>query len=109
MSPDRLPELKRCDQRFTSRSFLGQFSCLALLQEVQMRRWKKMFTAVAITSLGVLSLYVYVNQRNAPQPTLATEDRIPKLKRLVAEQAEESAQAVPQYQAKTSARLDDLS
>ena len=48
------------------------------------------------------------HQSSLPTPGLKHKDRIPKLTKAVAEQEEESAQAVANYQPKTEARIDAL-
>ena len=55
------------------------------------------------------AVFIYVNSpRPALSPAAKIEDRVPKLKKLVAEQEAESAQAVAGYTPKTQTRIDDL-
>jgi hypothetical protein len=62
-----------------------------------------------LVSLLAGAVIVYVNnQKIAQLPAAKTEDRRPKLKRLVAEQEIESAQAVAGYLPKNKTRIDDL-
>jgi hypothetical protein len=49
-----------------------------------------------------------VNRQNSQRPPFKTDNRIPKLKKLVADQEAESAQAVVKYHPKNQARIDDL-
>jgi hypothetical protein len=67
-------------------------------------------TAVPVLALlaGFFALVWLPGNRQASSPPAKSEDRIPRLTRLVAEQEEESAQAVASYQPKTQARIDDL-
>jgi hypothetical protein len=51
------------------------------------------------------AVFVYVNSLS---PAAKIEDRVQKLKKLIAEQEAESAHAVAEYTPKTQARIDDL-
>jgi hypothetical protein len=55
-----------------------------------------------------LALVLYANRQPPPWPSPRAEDRTPRLQKLVAEQEEESAQAVAKYQPEVEARIDDL-
>jgi hypothetical protein len=52
--------------------------------------------------------WLYSNRPSGSPPSTKTEDRIPKLAKLVADLEEESSQAVNNYQPKTQARIDNL-
>jgi hypothetical protein len=63
--------------------------------------------AILAGSVG-LAVLLYGNRQNDSPPPIKTEDRIPRLKELVANQEKESTQAVAAYRPKTPARIDDL-
>jgi hypothetical protein len=63
---------------------------------------------LALLAGFVALLWMYGNHQSSSPPSAKDEDRIPKLTKLVADQEEESAQAVKNYQPKSQARIDDL-
>ncbi|MBI2806080.1 MAG: hypothetical protein HYX68_13955 [Planctomycetes bacterium] len=73
-----------------------------------MRRVGSIALGLMTVGLVALAIYIYTTRhRPSQQPT--TEDRRPKLRKLVADQEAESAQALTNYKPKITARLDDLS
>jgi hypothetical protein len=64
--------------------------------------------ALALVFLLGLVAYMHTSRQSLSQPSPRAEDRIPKLKKVVADQEAKSVQAVANYQPKTPARIDDL-
>jgi len=64
---------------------------------------------VVVILIGSVALVIYLNRTSQPQRQQQTiVDRRPELRKLVAMQEAESAQAITNYQPKTTARIDDL-
>lgn len=70
-----------------------------------MRRGGTLGLGLLLVGMVVFAIVVYSNRYVPPTPQ-TTEDRRPKLRKLVADQQAESAQAVKNYQPKTGARLE---
>jgi hypothetical protein len=71
-------------------------------------RQRTALPVLALLAGFVALVWMYGNRQSSSPPSAKDEDRIPKLTKLVADQEEESSQAVNNYQPKTQARLDDL-
>jgi hypothetical protein len=70
---------------------------------------RRALAAFVIVVGGVaLAVVLRANLQPLPQPSTRAENRIPQLQKLLAEQEEESAQAVTLYQPKIKGRIDDL-
>src|ERR1043165_3629274 len=71
-----------------------------------MRAWRNAVAVITIIGLVVFAgVYLFINRQQSPAKI---ENRIPLLRKLVAEQQQESAQAVTKYLPKNEARINDL-
>lgn len=73
-----------------------------------MPRWKRTIAVGVCMGMVALAVYFFIRRERHRQPTVTTENRIPRPKQLVAEQEIESAQAVATYLPANKTRIDDL-